>query len=130
MSNKNIRTYLDKTGINEENKGLLGRIQSARSVYSVQKWKEDEDRNTQYKKNLQQKYFTNNLAAGAKFCPLDAYKKAENASVKRLMYYQVDDDFDKRFNISNINTKHNYSINTNSSKISKGYKQKGRAKSA
>lgn len=102
-NNKNIVNYIEKSDLDHQNREILTRIQSARSVYSVQQWKKDELKNKKYLDNIRQKYSNNDLTQGSIFCPLDSFKKAETISKKKFMYYQIEDDFDKRYNTSGRN---------------------------
>jgi len=126
-SNKNVRNYLDRNEVHCQNRDLLTRIKSARSVYSIKQWREAEDRNNEYRRNIASKYSNNDLTGGAGFCPLTAHKRAESASMKKFMYYRIDDEFDRKYNGS---YRGNPSMMSVGSKEGLGLKRNGRAKSA
>lgn len=126
-SNKNVRNYLDRNEVHGQNKDLLTRIKSARSVYSIKQWKEAEDKNNEYRKNIGSKYSTNDLTYGAGFCPLNAHRRAESASMKKFMYYKIDDEFERKYNGSYRGNPTNMSAG---SKEGFMLKKNGRARSA
>lgn len=113
---------------------MLGRIQTARSEYSAENFKGFEEQQKQFKRNIKSKWGTNDLTDGACYNPLNSHKMMESVNFKKKMFYEVEENFENKYNVSTISKASKVSNRTKStinpmhfrdgSKISRSNKMK------